>query len=72
MTTYHATLKGEEGTEFVHSFTARNRKVAWEWIAAMYPESRCLQLETQSQVDKTNSRIYRWTVEVMDNHEGDY
>jgi hypothetical protein len=72
MTTYYATLKGEDGSDFVREFKANSKAKAWARVKELYPESRCMQLESQAQLDRADARIYRWHVMAMDNYEGDY
>ena len=72
MTTYHATLKGEDGSDFVREFKAHSKAKAWDRVKKLYPDLRCIQLESQAQVDRADARVYRWHVMAMDNYEGDY
>ena len=72
MTTYHATLRGEDGSDFVREFKAHSKAKAWARVKELYPDFRCIQLESQSQLDRANARIYRWNVMAMDYYEGDY
>ena len=72
MTTYHATLKGEDGSDFVREFKAHSKAKAWARVKELYPDFRCIQLESQAELDRANARVYRWNVMAMDYYEGDY
>jgi hypothetical protein len=57
MTQYHAVLLDETGCEFGHTFEASSREEAWDEINDMFPESRCVQLESPEDTKKREDRI---------------
>lgn len=60
MTTYHAALRDETGCDFSVSLEAKSRQKAFNHLNENYPESRVLSVETQAQINKRESRSYRW------------
>ena len=69
MTTYHATLKGEDGSDFSATFKARSKVKAWERVKELYPESRCILLESESTLTKRGFSLYRWHVMAFDDYD---
>lgn len=63
---FHAVLMDETGCEFGHTFTASNREEAWDEIYDMFPESRCVQLESDDDTRKREARIQRQIQMEMD------
>lgn len=72
MTTYHATFRGEDGSDFVREFKAHSKAKAWDRVKKLYPDLRCIQLESQAELDRANKGLIRWHVMAMDYYEGDY
>ena len=66
MTQYHAVLLDETGCEFGHTFEASSREEAWDEINDMFPESRCVQLESPEDTRKREDRIQRQIQMEMD------
>lgn len=58
MTQYHAVLLDETGCEFGHTFEASSREEAWDEINDMFPESRCVQLESPEDTARREQALY--------------
>lgn len=70
MTDYHAVMLDETGQgEFGVSFKAETREDAWDFLAEMYPESTCIQLEDPDDRAKREKAMYDRIQREMD---GDY
>ena len=63
---FHAVLMDETGCEFGHTFTANSREEAWDEIDDLFPESRCVQLESDEDTRKREARIQRQIQMEMD------
>ena len=59
MTPYHAVLLDETGCEFGHSFAARSRGAAWNYVKEQFPESRCVQLEDPTDTAERENAMYQ-------------
>ena len=55
----HAVMIDETGCEFGHTFHAANRAEAWDEIQEMFPESHCVQLESDADTTAREERIMR-------------
>ena len=69
MTPYHAVLLDETGCEFGHSFAARSRGAAWEYVKEQFPESRCVQLEDPTDRAVREQAIYDRAAREIDGAE---
>lgn len=59
MTTFHAVMIDECGSEFGANVTARSRAAAWEKIRDMYPECRCVQVESPADRNRRERALQR-------------
>jgi hypothetical protein len=60
MKTYNAALRGEDGTEFVVSVTARNLDNAYDDIIEDYPEAKVLEIfEPSVRAEELYHRVSR-------------
>lgn len=56
---YHAVMIDETGCEFGADVTARTREAARIKLAADYPESHCVQLESPADTRRREADMYR-------------
>ena len=59
MEKFHAVMLDETGCEFGCTFSAVDREAAYEELRDMFPESRCVQLESQDDTRRRQERIER-------------
>lgn len=59
MENFHAVMLDETGCEFGHTFRAADRAAAYDELRDMFPESRCIQLESQDDTRRRQERIER-------------
>ena len=59
MTRFHAVMLDETGCEFGCTFTATDRAAAYDELRDMFPESQCVQLESQEDTRRRQERIER-------------
>jgi hypothetical protein len=59
MISYHAVLLDETRCEFGHSFKAKSRTEAWEYLREQFPESQCVQLEDPEDTRRREHETYK-------------
>lgn len=62
MIRFHAVMLDETGCEFGADVEAMNHGEASDKLADMYPESRCVQLESPEETAARQQRIYEWAL----------